>query len=146
MSILRFALLLSLADGCAKVVEPEQYMMVDELTARDPETLLGRSLRVHGFVQPGSVTQRVIDQKSLRTFIVHQKGKSIRVFFEGPVPDTFRDQAEVVVAGKLVPAATKSAVASAMGVTIDGPHVIEGTEISAKCPTKYDGVGTGKKP
>lgn len=132
--VLRLLLLLGLA-GCPKVDldAGEQYLMVDELLARDPSSLEGKALRVHGFVKAGSVTQRVIDQEMVRSFIVHQKGKELRVVFQGAVPDTFRDQAEVVIKGRLV---KSSPIAAKLNVT-DG-LILEGTELNAKCPTNYD--------
>ncbi len=125
--------------GCPKIDldGAEPYMMVDELLAKDPATLEGKRFQVHGFVKAGSITQRVLDQKSYRSFVIHQKDKTLRVVFEGPVPDTFRDQAEVVVKGRLV-ATGSSALAARMNVTLDGPQILEGTELFAKCPTNYD--------
>lgn len=136
MMLRSLALALALA-GCPKVELDEPYVMVDELVAKDPATVEGKRFQVHGFVKPGSITGRVIDQKSYRSFVIHQKDKTLRVVFEGAVPDTFRDQAEVVVKGKLV-AVGASPVAAKLNITLDGAQVLEGTELSAKCPTNYD--------
>ncbi len=133
---LAFAVLLA---GCPKIDldASEPYVMVDELLAKDPATVEGRRFQVHGFVKAGSITQRVIEQKACRSFVIQQKDKQLRVVFDGPVPDTFRDQAEVVVKGRLV-AVGASPLAGKLNVTLDGAQVLEATELSAKCPTNYD--------
>lgn len=138
-----FAICLAIGfGGCGKAVElvdgPDRYVMVDELLAGDLADAAGQRLRVHGWVKAGSLETRVIAQRTERTFIVHKSGKQLRVFSTGPVPDTFRDQAEVVITGRLVAAASKAELAKNFaGAKIDLAYVLDATEIQAKCPTKY---------
>jgi cytochrome c-type biogenesis protein CcmE len=55
-------------------------------------------------------------------FDVQNKGKVVRAAYTGIVPDTFKDDAEVVLKGTLGP---------------DGFHV-EKDGVLAKCPSKYE--------
>ena len=82
------------------------------------------SMRVHGFVEAGSIDEKIVDQKSVRVFFLESEGARLRVHHEGPKPDTFRDLAEVVAKGKLVK-------------ENDG-YVFYATELMAKCPSKYE--------
>ena len=101
------------------------YKMVDEVVAA-PGQWRGQALRVHGFVEPGSIDERVIDQDTVRTFIIEYRGQRLRVRNKGPKPDSFRDGSEVVAEGRLV-------------MEGDLP-VLEATDLMAKCPSKYHGV------
>ncbi|MEM9488191.1 MAG: cytochrome c maturation protein CcmE [Myxococcota bacterium] len=104
----------------------QYYKMVDELTA-DDRNWDGVSLRVHGFVEPGSIDERIVNQNTTRTFVLEHRGKSIKVTHSGPVPDTFKDKSEVVAKGKLI-------------ATADGNYIMEANELMAKCPSKYEGM------
>ena len=64
----------------------------------------GKELKVHGWVEAGSIVEKVVNQETHRTFVLQKDGKKIRVFSVGPKPDTFKDQSEVVATGHLVPA------------------------------------------
>ena len=107
----------------------EYYKMVDEVMV-EPTEWVDKSMRIHGFVEAGSIDEQIVDQKMKRTFVLENKGQSILVHHTGPVPDTFKDLSEVVAKGKLVQA--------------DGVYVLEATELSAKCPSKYEGAPRNK--
>ncbi len=107
----------------SSMAEAEFYKHVHEVTAQ-PERFSGKALKVHGFVEPGSIEEKIVDQKTLRTFVLEYQGQRIRVRNEGPKPDTFKDLAEVVARGKLVQE--------------NGEYVVEATELMAKCPSKYE--------
>jgi cytochrome c-type biogenesis protein CcmE len=101
------------------------YKMVDEVMVAYDQWL-GRPLRVHGWVEVGSIDERIVDQQSVRTFALAEKGKRLVVRSVGPKPDAFRDGAEVVAEGRLV--------------LEQGAPVFIATGLSAKCPSKYEGA------
>ena len=114
------------------------YKMVDELMATDLASWKDKEIKVHGWVLAGSIKQTVVNQETQRTFVLQKGGKKIRVFSNGPVPDTFKDQAEVVVTGHLIPASEKRELAQALGVTLDHEYAVDASELAAKCPSKYE--------
>jgi cytochrome c-type biogenesis protein CcmE len=97
----------------------EYYKHVDEVmsTRQDWE---GKRLQLHGFVVPGSifVNPGTLEYK----FQVHNKGSVVDASYKGVVPDTFKDDSEVVLKGRLTP---------------QGFHT-EPNGVMAKCPSKYD--------
>jgi cytochrome c-type biogenesis protein CcmE len=96
----------------------EYYKQVDEVMA-SPAAWKGKRLKLGGHVLKGSIFNK---QGTLEyVFTVERNGKSVQVHYTGIVPDTFKDDAEVVVAGKLGD---------------DG--VFEAHEVIAKCPSKYE--------
>ena len=107
----------------SSLAEAEYYKHVNEVTL-EPERWVDKSLKVHGFVEPGSIDERIEGQATVRSFYLQYDGERIRVRHTGPKPDTFRDLAEVVAKGKLL--ADK-----------DGP-VLDASELMAKCPSKYE--------
>jgi cytochrome c-type biogenesis protein CcmE len=105
------------------------YKMVFEVT-KNPEPWLAKNqMQLHGYVVPGSIDTKVIDQQTHRTFRLENKGEEITVRHTGTCPDTFKDQAEVVATGKLVREDGKLYLDA-----VDGDR-----GISAKCPSKYNG-------
>jgi cytochrome c-type biogenesis protein CcmE len=84
-----------------------------------PQEFAEREFRVHGFVVEGSVRQKKGSAGDY-TFEIHHDGKTLAVHYADMVPDTFAEGGEVVLTGRLV----------------DGR--IEATEMSAKCPSKYE--------
>ena len=97
----------------------EYYKHVDEVMV-NPEEWHGKNLQLHGFVVPNSIKRRP-DSLDWR-FEVHSKGHVVRASYSGIVPDTFKDEAEVVLKGTLSP---------------DGFHVAP-DGVMAKCPSKYE--------
>jgi cytochrome c-type biogenesis protein CcmE len=124
-------LALAACNPIAPAAEPT-YLMVDELLARDLGELAGRPLKVHGFVEAGSIRTQIVAQASVRTFVLGVRGKRLRVTAKGPVPDTFRDQAELVATGRLV--------------GDDSGYVLEASELAAKCPSRYGDTPKGAPP
>ena len=97
----------------------EYYKHVDEVMA-NPEAWQGKRLQLHGFVQGQPARKR--DSLEYR-FDVHQNGKVIRAYYTGIVPDTFKEDAEVVLKGRLAQ---------------DGTFHVEKDGVMAKCPSKYE--------
>ena len=99
------------------------YYTLTELETQAAE-LKGRGVRISGHVQPGSI---VLGPRSSVDFVVLERatGKTIPVHYEGIIPDTFKDEAEVVVAGPFDPAA----------------DAFEAHTLLAKCPSKYEERG-----
>jgi len=97
----------------------EYFKHVDEVLADSPEWE-GRVLQLHGFVVPGSI-ERIPETFEYR-FKVQHNGRTITASYEGIVPDTFKDEAEVVLRGRLTP--------HGFSTMPDG--------IMAKCPSKYE--------
>ncbi|NQW05590.1 MAG: cytochrome c maturation protein CcmE [Acidobacteria bacterium] len=102
----------------------EYYKMVDEVVAA-PEALQGKRLQVHGYVRGvPSVNPKTLEYR----FQMHNNGQVISAVYTGLVPDTFKEDAEVVVKGRLGE---------------DGVIHIERDGIMAKCPSKYEAEGGG---
>ncbi|MBI3264334.1 MAG: cytochrome c maturation protein CcmE [Acidobacteria bacterium] len=100
----------------------EYYKHVDEVMGQ-PESWHGKRLQLHGFVVRDSVLRKR-DSLEYR-FKVENKGSVVPAFYTGIVPDTFKDDAEVVLKGTL---------------RTDGFHVAP-NGVMAKCPSKYEPKG-----
>jgi cytochrome c-type biogenesis protein CcmE len=116
--------------------DKEFFKYVHEVVP-NPEPWMDKTVRLHGYVEAGSIFEEIVDQKTKRTFILESlcpaqathcdPGTLYRMVVrsEGPVPDTFKELSEVVAKGRLV---------------AEGAHVLlEADEIMAKCPSKYEG-------
>jgi cytochrome c-type biogenesis protein CcmE len=97
----------------------EYYMHVDEVMA-NPGQWQGKNLQVHGFVVKDSILRKR-DSLEYR-FKVQSKGAIIDATYTGIVPDTFKDESEVVLKGRLG--------AGGFQVAPNG--------VMAKCPSKYE--------
>ena len=99
------------------------YKYTDEVMA-SPAEWQGKSLQVHGFVVPGSIAMKpgTLEYR----FDMQRNGKVMRAFYTGIVPDTFKNDSEVVLTGKLSP-----------------DNSFHATEMTAKCPSKYDAATLG---
>ncbi|HXE79954.1 MAG TPA: cytochrome c maturation protein CcmE [Vicinamibacterales bacterium] len=97
----------------------EYYKHVHEVMSR-PEAWYGKRLQLHGFVVPNSIMRRR-DSLDYR-FQIQSKGAVVAATYSGIVPDTFKDDAEVVLKGTLTP---------------DGFRV-DPNGVMAKCPSKYE--------
>jgi cytochrome c-type biogenesis protein CcmE len=95
----------------------QYYKYVDEVMAQ-PAQWEGKRLQVHGNVVPGSIGRKR-DSREYE-FELQRNGKVIRAYYNGIVPDTFKDDAEVVLTGHL---------------TANG---FMANEMTAKCPSKYE--------
>lgn len=124
----------------------QNYKKVDELLATDLGSWGDKELKVHGYVLPGSIKKEIVNQETRRSFVLQNLGKRIRIFTTGPVPDTFNDTAEVVATGHLIAANERKAMADSLKVDMekDAAYVFDATELSAKCPSKYDGANINK--
>lgn len=103
----------SLAEGT------EYYKHVDEVMA-DPAAWHGKKLQLHGFVVEKSIMRKPDTLEYI--FKVHSKGQVVNARYTGIVPDTFKDNSEVVIKGFLGP---------------DG-FAVEPDGVMAKCPSKYE--------
>jgi cytochrome c-type biogenesis protein CcmE len=132
----------------SSVSSAQHYKMVDDLMSTDLTSWKGKELKVHGWVEAGSIREQVVNQETHRTFLLQKSGKKIRVFSSGPKPDTFKDQSEVVATGHLVPADKMKQLAQSLGVALesDMPYVVDSSELMAKCPSKYDGARVNLEP
>jgi cytochrome c-type biogenesis protein CcmE len=92
-----------------------EYMMVDDAVAHLHE-LQHRQLRVHGWVVAGTI-HRIAPHITL--FKMQKSGQHLSVWYEGELPDTFKDQSEIVALGTI------------------GSDVLMATQIMAKCGGKY---------
>ena len=95
----------------------QYYKYVDEVAAA-PHEWEGKTLQVHGNVVPGSI--RGTSDRLNWKFELHRNGKVIAATYSGLTPDTFKDEAEVVLTGRF---------------TAEGFHA---TDMTAKCPSKYE--------
>lgn len=103
--------------------EAEYYKHVHEVL-ETPQRFADTSLKIHGFVEAGSISEEITNQTVERTFILEYEGQRLRVNHSGPKPDTFRDLSEVVARGTLVHK--------------DGEYMLEAVDLTAKCPSKYE--------
>lgn len=107
----------------------EYYKHVDEVMG-DRTAWEGKRLQLHGFVVPGSIKRRPDTLDYI--FDVQSNGAVVNASYSGIVPDTFKDDAEVVLKGRLTEAGFETAPNGVM----------------AKCPSKYEeaaGLGTGTR-
>src|SRR5215217_3590672 len=97
----------------------EYYKHVEEVMV-SPQPWYGKKLQMHGFVAPKSWVQK---PGSLEyRFKVQSKGQIVQAYYTGILPDTFKEDSEVVLKGTLGP---------------DGFHV-NPDGVIAKCPSKYE--------
>lgn len=95
------------------------YYTVAEATANASD--IGRDeFRLKGNVVPGS---HRIDQTDLNRhyFELQADGQTATVMYDGPLPDTFVDDAEVVALGRM-----------------NAPGSFHAVEVVAKCPSRYE--------
>ena len=110
----------------------EYFKNVDEVMT-NKQAWEGKPLQLHGYVVPGSILRK---RDSLEyKFRVQNKpprlsepgeGQIVEASYVGIVPDTFKDEAEVVLKGKL---------------TAEGFHT-EPNGVVAKCPSKYEAASS----
>jgi len=101
----------------------EYYKHVDEVTANVSEWH-GKNLQLHGYVVRDSILRKR-DSLEYRFKVTSKVGESAHVVsahYTGIVPDTFSDDAEVVLKGKFGP----------------GGFQVAPNGVMAKCPSKYE--------
>ena len=102
----------------------EYYIHVDEVM-QDPASWEGKRLQLHGFVEDLRQRPNSLDYR----FNVRFNGKVITANYTGVVPDTFKNESEVVLKGKLHG---------------DG-FSVEPNGVMAKCPSKYNAAAPAGK-
>lgn len=95
----------------------EYYKHVDEVMSQ-PEQWYGKKLQLHGFAKDVTRKPSSLEYR----FKVESNGQTVVATYKGVVPDTFKDDAEVVLKGTLAP---------------DGFSVAH-NGVMAKCPSKYE--------
>ena len=101
----------------------EYYKHVDEVM-NSPQDWYGKRLKLHGYVVEKSI---LVNSQTLEyRFAIESNGQRVETAYKGVVPDTFKGGAEVVLTGQL-----------------DGAG-FHATNMTAKCPSKYDPAGGGK--
>jgi cytochrome c-type biogenesis protein CcmE len=104
----------------------QYYKYVDEVMA-EPAAWHGKNLQVHGIVVRDSIAQKPNSPMEWR-FDIQRNGKVLTAYYNGIVPDTFKADSEVVLTGTM---------------DAKGFHA---TEMTAKCPSKYDAAPVGPAP
>ena len=106
----------------------EYYKNLDEVMVNQ-EQWHGKQLQLHGYIVPGSIYRKrdsleykfKVQNSPART-VAADSSQVVDVSYTGIVPDTFKDEAEVVLKGKLTPT---------------GFHT-DPNGVTAKCPSKYE--------
>jgi cytochrome c-type biogenesis protein CcmE len=107
----------------------EFYKNIDEVVTNQQEWH-GKQLQLHGYVVPGSIYRKrdsleykfKVQNNPARADQAAGTSHIIEASYTGIVPDTFKDEAEVVLKGKL---------------TATGFHT-DPNGVTAKCPSKYE--------
>lgn len=108
--------------------EMEYFHPADAVMVKSAD-LVGQRIRMGGFVEKNSILQKKgtleyqFEVKPVPQMLKYPEvaNKTLTVRYAGVVPDTFKDDAEVIVSGKLGE---------------DG--VFHATDLLAKCPSKYE--------
>ena len=100
----------------------EYYKHVSEIMGT-PDAWRGKRLQVHGHVKKGTILRRMQGNLPEYRFDIEEGGKVVSAHYVGLVPDTFKDDAEVVCKGRL---------------TADNTLEVVPDGVLAKCPSKYD--------
>lgn len=99
------------------------FLTVDEVQAKQQQGILkpGRKVRIKGLVAHGS-HQNTAGSSEHRFMIEGELDTSkVSVYFKGAIPDVFKEGGEVVATGMF-----------------DEKQVLIATEVTAKCPSKYE--------
>jgi cytochrome c-type biogenesis protein CcmE len=102
----------------------QYYVLVDECAA-EPDTFVGRRLRVSGRVAPGSL-QISADRRSA-TFLLRGAASELHVACGAPLPDNLAEDMEVVVEG-----------------TLEESACLQGDRVITRCASKYQADGAGR--
>ena len=111
----------------------EYYKNLDEVIVNQ-EQWHGKQLQLHGYIVPGSILRKR-DSLEYKFKVQGNPARSsegahdqiVEASYTGIVPDTFKDEAEVVLKGKLTPT---------------GFHT-DPNGVTAKCPSKYEVKSAG---
>lgn len=105
-----------------------EYVYVDKVVDT-PDKYEGRTIKVHGIVVKGTIKKAKGTTGDYR-FTVEHEGRRLDVHYTDIPPDTFQEEGEVILTGRLV------------------GDTFESDDMSAKCPSKYEeqqGVPGAKK-
>lgn len=94
----------------------QKNVPVEELV-KNPEKYVGQQIRVQGKVKPGTIEK----DGSIIRFEVMEKSESYPVVYKGGIPNSFQDNAEVIIDGEI----------SKSGEPLSAKTLI------VKCPSKY---------
>ena len=96
----------------SSVSHAQHYMMVDELVKTPLEEWNGKELKVHGLRRGGQHRRERGRPGRAPLVRAPKRGQEDPRVLEGPKPDTFKDQSEVVATGRLVKANEMQALAT----------------------------------
>jgi cytochrome c-type biogenesis protein CcmE len=100
----------------------EYYKLVNEVMV-DPQPWYGKKLQLHGYAKDVRRTRKSLEYR----FEVENNGYTVKATYTGVVPDTFKNDAEIVLKGTLTPQGFEVAPNGVM----------------AKCPSKYEPESAG---
>jgi cytochrome c-type biogenesis protein CcmE len=104
----------------ASLAEDTQYYKHVEEVMVAPSDWYGKKLQLHGFVVAKSIMRKPDTLDYI--FKVESKGYVVNARYTGLIPDTMKDNSELVIKGQLGP----------------DSFVVERGGIMAKCPSKYE--------
>jgi len=109
--------------------DAEYYKLVNEVMEH-PEPWYGKRMQLHGYAKQVARKPNSLEYR----FQIENNGYTVTATYTGVVPDTFKNDAEVVLKGTLSP--------EGFAVVPNG--------VMAKCPSKYEpqsaGAAAGKTP
>ena len=100
------------------------FYEVNEALDQKADQAVGKMVRIKGHLVEGTWTQRMAPHtiNEFRIEKIGGLGRSIAIYYPRPTPDVFKEGGEVVVTG-----------------TFDKDRVLRADELTAKCPSKYEG-------
>lgn len=111
------------------------YEHVDEIVVKKDKFLKEKQVQIHGYARRVPPEGRIEGELIWREFEIENQGEVIKVRHQGTVPDTFKEQAETVVTGRLTEENGQLWL-----TTVGGEK-----GIMAKCPSKYEEAKRAKK-
>ena len=100
------------------------YYTVSEMLDKSPE-ISSSGVRVSGHVSPGTIERDPGQAQVKFTMFEREIDRILPVVYQGIIPDTFKDDAEVVVEGAYN----------------SDEELFHATVLLAKCPSKYEALG-----
>ena len=100
------------------------FYSISEMLEKSPE-ISGSGVRVSGHVSPGTIQRDQQKAKVEFSMFERKTDQVLPVVYQGIIPDTFKDDAEVVVEGAYD----------------SDEELFHATVLLAKCPSKYEALG-----
>jgi len=100
--------------------ESVYYLKVSEVV-QHPEKFNKKGMRVSGDVVTGTITKD-FKKQYLEFDIKDTDGESMKVIYNGIIPDTFKEDIQVIVEGRYD----------------ENAHVFNAATVLTKCPSKYE--------